>query len=133
VGAVLIWLASIGGYTGIALIAYRLQFRKTYRRYLNWQREDPDTLASWYDDYSYGSFPKVKRKDLEYRDWFHLVGPNAYVHEWHEFTPIYMFAWPFVGLFAVARGTWVYALNPFLHPKGLEKGKKRVDYDKINK
>lgn len=137
-GEGLMALSGTAGYIGIALVGYRLQFQRLYRRYKKWQAENPSQTVKYCTDYDYGGFPSARRAHLSFHDWFSVVDSNKEgyspnLNSWTDFRPGLMMAWPLLASVLLGRVVWVKALDPFLHPKGEKKTRTAVDYNKINK
>lgn len=107
-GSGLVWiLSSAGGYLGVAMLGYRLQYIRTFKRYRRWQLEAPEARVR-YDrgQYSGPGYGGTARKHLSYKRWFNT--PD-YEHKASEFPAPYMFAWP------VTLG--ILLGDKFLHPE----------------
>lgn len=111
-GEGLITLASVGGYSVIGAVAYRIQYVRTYKAYKRWQAEKPDRLETL--DYDVGYEPiRKERRAIDYWGFFHTAIGRKYVQ------PPYMMIWLLVLLF--------FGLAKFLHPQV-----KVPDVNKIN-
>lgn len=76
------------GYIGIAMVAYRIQYVKTIRRYRAWKAEYPNRIVKWHTEYDSVERP---RKDVTWHQWLSSTsnGPG-------NFAPGYMVVWPLV-------------------------------------
>jgi hypothetical protein len=98
-----------GGYLAVAMLAYRIQYVRTFKAYRRWQIADPSKTVEvqHHGEYSSGTTEKV-RKDVGY--WKYLFnistedreGPEPLAPPWH-------FLWPIVGT--------LFFADKILHPK----------------
>jgi hypothetical protein len=107
------WLAytglSVGGYLAIAMAGYRIQYIKTYRRYLLWKKEAPKTKASiWEERGLHRRQTYYCRENVSYKGYFWRIGKS----ERDELEPKYLWVWPVVSVaFCVRR------IRDFLEPE----------------
>lgn len=96
------WVGGSLGYLGIAMVAYRIQYIKTIRRYRQWKRDHYGEKVTWHNEYS-----EIERKVKEV-SWTHWLSFVSTGNRW-DFHPGWMWLWPLTLM-------TVFSAN-FLHPE----------------
>lgn len=74
------------GYIGIAMVAYRIQFVKTTRRYRKWKEEKKGHNVKWWAEYDY---VEKRAEQVTWNQWLGFVSDERW-----NFYPGYMSVWP---------------------------------------
>jgi hypothetical protein len=138
------WVGGSLSYTAVYMSSYRIQYRRLYRKYLEWKAAGPNervTIVHEYDEYMPPDIRHTVRRHVAFKDWRVSVLPGRPTNV----PPTAMILWPVVLLIIgvyVTCGVVKRVVHPFMHPK-IELGERKskrikprkrgLDYDKIQK
>jgi hypothetical protein len=141
INIILGWVGGSLSYAAVYMSLYRIQYRRLYRKYLEWKQADPGGLVRVLYKYDMYIDPIEKyRRQVRFDEWM-----NSFLQRgWLSFHPGYLIIWPLVGVYvlggSMGEALWKRVLYPFMHPrvdtvkpKKIKPRKPGPDYDKIQK